>query len=94
MKALWRLLAALTLAASPSLGAVVAGVPALPASAVTAAFGAAVGARVLQTAGALSLRSPALALGSVEQLRAAIPAITDPQRRAAAVAVLGALTLP
>ncbi|MDE2142937.1 MAG: hypothetical protein KGJ84_11055, partial [Elusimicrobia bacterium] len=94
MKALWRLLAALTLAASPSLGAVVAGVPALPASAVTAAFGAGVGAQVLQTAGALSLRSPVLALGSVEHLRAAIPAIADPQRRAAAVAVLGALTLP
>jgi phosphatidylserine/phosphatidylglycerophosphate/cardiolipin synthase-like enzyme len=93
MRKLLRLLPALTIAAAPAWGAVVAGPPALPASAVTAAFGASVGAQVLQTAAALSLRSPALALGSVDQLRASLPTIADPERRAAAVAVLGALTL-
>ena len=78
MRILPRLLAALLLAAAPSFAAVVAGIPALPASAVTAAFGASVGALVLQNAGSISLRSPALALSSVDQLRTSLPTIADP----------------
>jgi len=71
---------------------VVTGPTALPASAITAAFGAAVGAKTLETAYGISLRSEALALSSVAQLRASYPKITDPQEKAAAVAVLAVLS--
>jgi phosphatidylserine/phosphatidylglycerophosphate/cardiolipin synthase-like enzyme len=84
----------LVLCAGTALGAVVIGPTALPPSAVTAAFGAAVGAQVLQTTNGISLRSPALTLSSLDQIRSAYPAITDPQQKAAATTVLAALAAP
>lgn len=94
MKKLLRLFAALALAAAPSFGAVVAGPPVLPPAAVTAAFGSAMGAQVLQAVGGLSLRSDALTLSSLQQFRRDYSKIADLQQRAAAAAVLGALALP
>ncbi len=83
---------ALLLAAQAALGAVVLGPTALPPSAVTAAFGAAVGAQILRTTNAISLRSPALALSTLDSIRSAYPAINNPEQKAAATAVLAALS--
>lgn len=82
----------LALAAQTVLAAFVAGPAALPPSAITAAFGAAVGAQVAQTAGGISLRSTALTLSSLASIRSAYPAITNPQQKAAATAVLAVLS--
>jgi phosphatidylserine/phosphatidylglycerophosphate/cardiolipin synthase-like enzyme len=82
----------------PVLGAVIVGpaeIPALPPSAsVAASLGATLGGQVLQTAGAISLRSPALTLSGLLQLRQSVPTLSDPQQKAAAVAVLGAIAQP
>jgi phosphatidylserine/phosphatidylglycerophosphate/cardiolipin synthase-like enzyme len=91
MRNLFRSLLVLTLAAQTTLAAFVAGPAALPPSAVTAAFGAAVGAQVMQTTNGISLRSPALTMSSLDQIRSAYPAITNPEQKAAATAVLAAL---
>jgi len=84
----------LAFAAQASFAALVAGPAALPPSAVTAAFGAAVGAQAAQTANAISLRSPALTLSSVDSIRSSFQATTSPEQKAAAVAVLAALSAP
>ena len=91
MRTSLRLSLVLVLAAQTALGALVAAPPALPPSAVTAAFGAAIGAQVLQTTNGISLRSAALTLSSLDQIRSAYPAITDPGQKAAATTVLAAL---
>lgn len=84
----------LALAARTALAAFVAGPAALPPSAITAAFGAAVGAQVAQTTNGISLRSAALTLSSLDSIRSAYPAITNPDRKAAATAVLAVLAAP
>jgi phosphatidylserine/phosphatidylglycerophosphate/cardiolipin synthase-like enzyme len=84
----------LAVAAQTALAAFVAGPAALPPSAVTAAFGAAVGAQVGQTTSAISLRSAALTLSSLDSIRSAYPAITNPEQKAAATAVLAVLAAP
>jgi phosphatidylserine/phosphatidylglycerophosphate/cardiolipin synthase-like enzyme len=91
MRNLLRSLLVLTLAAGTALGALVIGPTSLPPSAITAAFGAAIGAQVLQATNGINLRSAALTLASLDQVRAAYPTITDPQQKAAATAVLAAL---
>jgi hypothetical protein len=82
----------LILAAQPIFAAFVVGPAALPPSAITAAFGAAVGAQVLQTTNGISLRSAALTLSSLSSIRSAYPAITNPEQKAAATAVLAVLS--
>jgi hypothetical protein len=91
MRTVLRSLLVLTLSFGAAFGAVVTGPTALPASAITAAFGAAVGAQALQTTNAISLRSETLTLSSVDQLRASYPTISNPQEKAAATAVLAVL---
>jgi phosphatidylserine/phosphatidylglycerophosphate/cardiolipin synthase-like enzyme len=81
----------LALAAQTALAAFVAGPAALPPSAITAAFGAAVGAQVLQTTNGISLRSSALTLSALDSIHAAYPAMTNPEQKAAATAVLAVL---
>ena len=84
----------LSFALASARAAVVEAPPALPPSAVSAAFGPTVGAQIQQVAASISLRSPALTLSSFEAIRAGAPALKDPTARAAAVAVLGALSAP
>jgi hypothetical protein len=92
--ALRLLLAALLLASAPA-GATVVGTPApLPASAVPAAFGSALGAQISTLTSGISLRSPALTLSSLQSLAASAPALKDPAAKAAAAAVLSALAAP
>jgi phosphatidylserine/phosphatidylglycerophosphate/cardiolipin synthase-like enzyme len=92
MKRFLRPLVVLALAAQTALGAFVVGPTALPPSAITAAFGASIGAQVLSTTNGISLRSPALTLSSLDQFRSAYPSITNPEQKAAATAVLAALS--
>ncbi len=61
------------------------------ALAAGAAFGAPVDAHILRTANAISLRSAALTLSSLDQLRSNYPSIADPGQKAAAAIVLAAL---
>ena len=82
----------LVLAAHSALAAFIAGPAALPPSAITAAFGTAVGAQVLQTTNGVSLRSAALTLSGLDQIRSAYPAIANPEQKAAATAVLAVLS--
>jgi hypothetical protein len=93
-----RLSALALFCAAPLWGAVVSGpvdIPALPPSASAAAsLGSVLGGQVLQTADAISLRSPALALSGLSQLRQSFPTISDPQQKAAAIAVMGAIDQP
>jgi len=93
-----RLSALALFCAAPLWGAVVSGpvdIPALPPSASAAAsLGSVLGGQVLQTADAISLRSPALALSGLSQLRQSFPTISDPQQKAAAIAVMGAIAQP
>lgn len=86
------LITALLFSACPAFAGVVAA-PALPASAVTAAFGASIGAQIGRTIDGISLRSTALTLSSLDALRSSYPEIKDPQQRAAATAVLAALSI-
>ncbi len=92
MRSLLRSLLVVALAAQTVLAAFIAEPTALPPSAITAAFGAAVGAQVLQTTNGISLGSTALTLSSLNQIRSAYPAITNPEQKAAATAVLAALS--
>ncbi|HXT01303.1 MAG TPA: phospholipase D-like domain-containing protein [Elusimicrobiota bacterium] len=94
MRKTLRALLVLAFAAQSALAAFVAGPAALPPSAVTAAFGAAVGAQVTQTASVLSLRSAALTLSSLESIRSSYQAIKNPEQKAAATAVLAVLAAP
>ena len=81
----------LTLAAARTPAAVVAPVPALPPSAAaTAGLGAAIGARVLPSADAVSLRGAVPTLVSLDQFRLSSPVIADPGQKAAAAAVVAA----
>jgi phosphatidylserine/phosphatidylglycerophosphate/cardiolipin synthase-like enzyme len=91
MRNLLRSILILTLAGRTAFAALVAGPAALPPSAITAAFGAAVGGQVLQTTNGISLRSAALTLSGLDQIRSAYPTITNPEQKAAATAVLAAL---
>jgi phosphatidylserine/phosphatidylglycerophosphate/cardiolipin synthase-like enzyme len=91
-----RLLAALLLGA-PSFAAVVSapvGTPAGFTAGASASIGAAIGSQFESAAAGISLRSAALTLSSLDALRASAPTISDPRQKLAAVAVLGALTLP
>jgi phosphatidylserine/phosphatidylglycerophosphate/cardiolipin synthase-like enzyme len=92
MRSLFRSLLVATLASQTVLAAFIAEPTALPPSAITAAFGAAVGAQVLQTTNGISLGSTALTLSSLNQIRSAYPAITNPEQKAAATALLAALS--
>ncbi|MFI5362511.1 MAG: phospholipase D-like domain-containing protein [Elusimicrobiota bacterium] len=92
MRTFLRSALALILASGTAFAAAVAAPTALPPSAITAAFGAGVGAQVLAATNGISLRSAALTLSSLDQFRAAYPAITNPEQKAAATAVLAALS--
>ena len=91
MRNLIRSLLVLALAAQTALAAFVTGPAALPPSAITAAFGAAVGAQVLQTTSGISLRSASLTLSSLDTIRSAYPAMTNPEQKAAATAMFAVL---
>ena len=93
MRNFLRPLFVLALAAQTALGASLVAPAPLPASAITAAFGAAIGSQALQTANGINLRSTALMLSSIDQIRTSYPTITNPEQKAAATAVLAALAV-
>lgn len=97
MRIFSRALAALLLLSGPASAAFVAGpaeVPAGMSASGAAAAGAAVGAQMQSAAMGISLRSDALTLSTLAQLRGQAPTIADPHQKLAAIAVLGALSLP
>jgi hypothetical protein len=94
---IYRLAALAVFLSSSVFGAIMTApaVPGLPASAsASAAAAAGFGSQIQQTAGAISLRSPGLALSGLEQLRLSIPTISAPEQRAAAAAIVAAMAEP
>ncbi len=94
MRTALRLFSVLLLAV-PSCAALISAPAGVPASVgASAAVGAVLGSPFASAASGISLRSTALTLSSLDALRTQAPAIADPRQRLAAVALLGALTLP
>lgn len=92
MTKLSALLLSILVVAAPASAQLAAGAAArsASASAATASFGAAVGAQVTRNVAAISLRSPAAALDTLDQMRAAYPTM-GPVQKAAATAMFAAL---